>query len=639
MKTLRGLLANTGLYTCAALAAALALLFGVNVLGDRALRNARVDLTENGLYTLSDGSRELLRSLAEPVTLRLFLSRSLATRLPGINAYASRVEELLEEFRRESNGGVRLEVIDPEPFSEAEDQALAYGLEGVPLGDAEGVFYFGLAASGPADEEEIIPFFSGARENFLEYDLSRLIFQVSAARETRVGLLTTLPMDGSGPEVQFTGGGRPWVILEQIEQFFQVESIAPDAARIPDGIDVLMVVHPSNLEPPALYAIDQFVLGGGKAMIFVDPYAEGDRATLFGGGALPAGHAFDDLLRAWGLRLRPGAVAADINLASRVQAQVQGRNVVVDYPVWMTVTPGQFDREDAITAELGDVLMATAGVLESVEASGLVVSPLATTTDSATTVDPALLGPAGDPVALLRNYRADGERLMLAARVSGAAQSAYAGRPARAGSGAEPPDRDAEGPDSHAHRAQSSGPVHVIVVADTDLLRDRFWVGTQRILGSTLWIPTAANATLVINALENLAGGPSLIGIRSRGSHARPFTLLEDVRRAAEIEFRQKEQELLNELDAAEARLAELQRREANGEGLILSDEQARELERFRQRKVHIRKELREVRRSLREDLEGIQSWVKFVNIGLMPLLVGCGGLLFGMRRMAARSR
>ncbi len=644
------------LMTTSGLVLGLVLLIGVNLLSTTAITPARVDLTENQLYTLSDGSRSLLRSLDEPVTLRLFLSRELLTRLPGIVTYAQRVEELLEQFDRVGGEKLRFETVDPEPFSEQEDRAVALGLEGVPLGDGESLFYFGLVASGPTDVEEVIAFFSIAREEFLEYDLARLVYQVAHPEPPVVGILSSLPMRG-GPGGAMMGGmgamSPPWAMLGQVEQFFEVRHLAVDVDRIADDIGVLMVVGPGRLPPASLYAVDQFVLSGGRVVVFADPHAESDPASTMPGMAAAGGYAFDALFDAWGLALRPGAVAADMNLAHRVRTRSNERNVVIDYPVWLNLRPELYDDTDVITADLGDALMASAGVLDVMEREGVTVTPLIRTTEAAAVIDPSRLGPGADLAELVRNYEPGGERLMLAARVSGRFSTAFpAGRPASATTASSGDDaagdavagvgtNDADAPvaDTPPHRSESAAPAEIVVFADTDMLRDHFWVTTQNLLGTQLQIPTSANNSLVVNALQNLAGDENLISIRSRGGHTRPFTLLDDVRRQAERRYLQKEQELLDELDRTEQRLTELQASRTQDQGTILTPDQEAEIERFREQKVRIRTELREVQRNLREDIERIHSWIKFVNIGLVPLFVGIGGILFAATRHARGRR
>ena len=634
------------LMTASGLILALVLLVGVNLLSTTAITSARVDLTENDLYTLSEGSRNLLQSLDEPVTLRLFLSRDMLTRLPGIATYAQRVEELLEQFDRVGGDNLRLEVVDPEPFSEQEDRVVAHGLEGVPLADGEALFYFGLVASGPAGGEETMPFFSMAREDFLEYDLSRLVYQVAHPDPPVVGILSSLPMRG-GPGAAMMGGmggmSGPWAMLGQVEQFFEVRHIEADAPAIPADVGVLMVVGPDRLPPASLYAVDQFVLAGGRVVVFADPHADSDPASMTPGMATAGGYAFDGLFDAWGIRLRPGAVAADMNLAHRVRTRSNERNVIIDYPVWLNLRPELYDDTDVVTADLGDALMATAGVLDVVDRDGVTVTPLIVTTEAASVIDPARLGPGADLADLVRDYAPGGERLMLAARISGRFSTAYPdGRPVDAAAGSKDADDaivEGDASDVPAHRSQSAKPTDILVFADTDMLRDRFWVTTQNLLGTPLQIPTSANNTLVVNALQNLAGDENLISIRSRGGHSRPFTLLEDVRRQAERQYLQKEHELLDELDRTEQRLTELQTSRTQDQGMILTPDQEAEIERFREQKVRIRTELRAVQRNLREDIERIHSWIKFVNIGLVPLFVAIGGALFAASRHARGRR
>jgi ABC-type uncharacterized transport system involved in gliding motility auxiliary subunit len=644
-----------GLFTAAALVLGAILLVAVNLLSATLFTSSRIDLTEHRLYTLSEGTRNVLRSLEEPVTLRLFLSRDLATRLPGISTYASRVEDLLREFDRIADENLTLELIDPLPFSEEEDLALAYGLEGIPLDTAEGLFYFGLVASGPTGEQEVIPFLSMAREQYLEYDLARLVHQVAEPDPPVVGLLSALPIHGMVPGGAGLMGGmsqpssRPWIILDQIEQFFTVRQLPLDSQRIPDDIDVLMLVDPDSMEPEVLYAVDQYMLSGGRAVVFVDGYREGAQTGL--PGIAPGDQTFAPILRQWGLQLRPDAVAADINLASRVRTLVNERNVIIDYPVWLNLLPQLYDDSDIVTSELGDVVMASPGVLDVLGDNDLEITPLISTTDSATTVDPARLGPGSDLTALVRDYQGGGEALMLVARVSGNFASAFPNRPPTTGAADDPASEsrningdpaaattDDSSDDKTAHLSQSTASGSVIVFSDTDMLRDEFWVTTQQLLGSEILIPTSANNTLVINALENLSGDDNLISIRSRAGHSRPFTLLDEVRREAELGALQKEQELLDELERTEQRLAQRQQ-QANADGMILGAEQALEVDRFREQLIRIRSELRAVRRNLREDIDAIESWVKFVNIALVPICVGIGGMAFAFYRMHGRRR
>jgi ABC-type uncharacterized transport system involved in gliding motility auxiliary subunit len=303
-----------------------AVLFGAfNMISSASLRSARFDLTDHNLYTLSDGTNNVLSHLAEPITLRFYLSKKLATGLPGIKGYATRVQEMLEEYAQVAGNQIVLQVMDPEPFSEEEDRAVAYGLQGIPLDNGSTQFYFGLAGTSSTDELEVIPFFQPEREEFLEYDLTKMIHTLANPKKKVLGLISSLPINGVGAmsPMQQRGGSQPWLIVTHIEQMFEIKKIDSTASRIPEEVSVLMVVHPKTLGDPTLYAIDQFVLHGGHAMIFVDPLAESDSGggnpmNPMGGGG-PRNSDLPKLFESWGLEMVKGKVLGDLPLAKKVQ--------------------------------------------------------------------------------------------------------------------------------------------------------------------------------------------------------------------------------------------------------------------------------------------------------------------------------
>ncbi len=629
------------------------LLLALNIVSGRALTGARLDLTEGRLFTLSDGTRQVLAELDEPVTLRFYLSRGLVTQLPGISSYANRVQELLEAYQRESGGNITLIHVDPQPFSDEEDRAVAYGLRGIPIDEEEATLYFGLVASGSTDQEQVIPFFSASRERFLEYDLTRLIYSISHPEQPTVGLLTSLPLMGPGPMAMLQGGGgQPWMVVEQMRQLFNVLPLDADLREVPENVDVLMLAHPKKLSEAARYAVDQFVMRGGRALVFVDPSAETDPGTGPGmmgmmGMAQFAGRASNpqDLLASWGLAMPAEEVVGDLSAAVRVRAQVEGRLVTIDYPLWMNLGEAALAKDDIVTGNLGVVTLASPGHLTPVADSGLTVTPLITAGEQAAVFTPEQAQSHSDPQVVLRAYQPAGRTFVLAARVTGKAKSAFPDGPPGAekkeagegggatGTGSEP----APGPGPHL--AESEGDINVVVVADADLLADQFWVQVQDIMGSRIAIPTSANGPLVINALDSLTGSSALIDIRSRGSFLRPFTVVNELRREAELKFREKEQQLITRLEQTEQRLQELESRKQGEDAPVLSDEQRQELISFRQERLDIRRELREVRRNLRENIERLETQVKFANVGLVPILIAVGGLLVGLARMQRRRR
>ena len=633
-------------YTTGGIVLAVAAFVALNVFANQALTRFRLDLTEQRLFTLSEGTRNIVRGINEPVTLRLYVSRSLANRLPSISGYVARVRDLLQEYEHAGDGKIILTVIDPEPFSEEEDRAVAYGLSGLPLLDGESTFYFGLVGTNTLDDQEVIPRFTPDREEFLEYDLTKMIHALGQAERPVIGLLTTLPLDGQTQQAMMTGRPpQPWLILERIEELYEVRRLSPvSLERVEDDVDLLMVVHPKGLSEAARYAIDQFVLGGGHALVFVDPNAEADMTpTVPGLPPIPGKSELDDLLGSWGLEVDTGLTVGDMQLGAEVQARLGDRVVTIHYPVWMNVPSPLINREDVVTAELGNLTFGSAGALVTVPDAGLTVSALAWTTPSgAGLIETELVGPMADLERMVREFRPDGTTYVLAARVGGKAGSAFPGGP-------PPPEAEAEGAQSVSESASqdaapsaepaadhiAEGEINVIVVGDTDLLQDQFWVQRQNLFGQSIPIPISANGSFVINALDNLTGSGDLIGIRSRGRFLRPFTVVNELRQDAELRFRETEKELMQQLEATEARLSEL--RTGDGDNIVLTEDQRNAIIEFTEERVRVRRELRDVRHSLRKDIETLESSLKFINIGLVPIVIGIGGLLAGLHRMRRR--
>ena len=644
------------LTTTTGIVLALVLLFAVNILATRTLGSARIDLTENRLFTLSEGTRNILASLDEPVILRFYLSQSELARVPGIGGYADRVRALLNEYERLSGGKVEVRVIDPEPFSEEEDRAVAYGMRGVPLGLDEGSFYFGLAGTNSVDDEEVIPFFATEREQFLEYDVTKLVHNLTNPQQKIVGLLSSLPVEGQGPQqMQAAFGGLnapPWMVVEQMRQLFEIRSLQPRLEAIPEDVDVLMLVHPLALPRETLYAIDQFVLRGGRVVAFVDPYSEAQQPDMAGGFMPPSASrrsGIDALLAAWGVTLGEDVIA-DLDLALKVRMEQGGRVTTFDYPVWMNVLPDTFDEGDIVTGNLGNLGFATPGYLEPAEGAATTFTPLVSTTPRAarfTTSQVAAV--TTDPRDLLDEYTPADGPFTLVARVSGKVRTAFPeGRPppestdeagGEEGNGTAGA-AEGDGTETEPKAEHLSEPVEdaqIILVADADMLADRFWVVVEEFLGTRLAVPSAANGSLVINAIDNLTGSGDLIAVRNRGTFTRPFTRVAALRQQAERAFRAKEQELIAQLEETERRLVELEESNQGNDNLILTDAQRDELLGFRQERVRIRRELREVRRQLHADIEALESWLKFANIGLVPILIGLGGLTAGLLKLRRR--
>ena len=655
-----GLLENRRNLSVLGVALGLVLLIAVNVLTSALFPAARLDLTQDRLYTLSDGTRQVLRQLDEPVTLRLFLSDRLLREVPAYGAYATRVRDLLREYVNAAGGKLKLETFDPQPFSDVEDRAVALGLQGVPVDQGGEQVYFGLAGSNTTDDEEVIAFFQPEREPFLEYDLTRLVYKLARPNKRVVGLISTLPMEGDMMMAQMQGGmPSAWAVLDQIRQFFTVRTLGTDVDAIPPDVDVLMLVHPTGLSDKVKFAIDQFVLKGGKALVFVDPYSE---TTAFRAqammmrGAPPSGASnptsdLEPLFAKWGIKMDSGSVVGDRRLARRVNAGGASRVQAADYLAWISVPADDTNRKDPVTGDMQRLNFATAGILEPVDGAKTRFEPLVTSSNQAMHLPVSKVNTMGTPdiLGILRSFKTEGKPLTIVARVSGPVETAYPDGPPQAAAEAKPADKPAAATPASAPAAAPApakpavvkqGDVNVIVVADTDMLDDRFWVQTQQFFGQKVAVPSANNADLVVNALDNLTGSNAMISLRSRGISDRPFTLVRAIQQDAESQFRAKEQELQDKVKDTEKKLADLRGsgKEAGGQP-ILTPEQAREIDRFRGQLIQTRGELRDVQRALRQDIDRLQSMIRFVNIGLIPLVVAVVAVVLGILRLRRRRR
>src|SRR5262245_16352955 len=627
------------------------ILLSVNLFAATAFRSVKADLTQQRLFTISEGTRSVLRNIDEPISLRLYFSKRLGEAAPAYARYFERVRSLLEQYRDISRGQLEVAVFDPEPFSDAEDRAVAAGLRGVRLNTEGETGYFGLTGNNSTDNDASIAFFSNDREPFVEYDVTKLIYTLANPKKRVVGLMTGLPLDGGMPPMAMMGmgGGRPQppqMVMEQIREFFEVKSINQDVKEIPADVDVLMIAQPDKLTPEAALAVDQFVLGGGKALVFVDPVAELGRMGPMGMGPGTPTSDFVKIMKAWGVDFDASKTAGDIASARRVQFGGGARPVVTEYVAWLTLDRTRIDENDVLSGGIERINLSTPGFLTKAEGAKTQVSPILTTSERAMQIPADKFAAMPDPVGLLRAYKPEGKPLMLAARITGEANTAFPDGIAQPAPDKAPEPASADGKASDAKPegntepkaeqkadaaqtlkpARTSGRINVVVVADTDLLSDQFWVDTREFLGQQVAIPNASNAALVVNALDNLSGSDALIGLRARGHDERPFTLVNERRRDAEQRYREKEQLLTTRLKDVQGQLAKLESAGDAG-ATILTESEKQTIEKFRSDMLATRRELREVKRALREDIDRLDGWVKFTNIALVPLLIGFGGV------------
>lgn len=580
-----------------------------NMVSGLALTNARLDLTEQKLYTISDGTRQILGELDEPINLYFFYSDKSAKDLVVLRNYARRVEEMLKAYAQAADGKIKLHIVDPEPFSEDEDKAAELGLQAVPAQQGGDAIYFGLAGTNSVDDHQVIPFFPLDQEEFLEYEVSRLVQSLAHPQRPVVGVLSGLPLNG-GFDMQTQQPSSPWMVMEEIRQLFQIESLKPDVDQIPDKVSVLLLVHPKNLPEQTQYAIDQFVLRGGKLLAFVDPWSEADHAMPMPGEMGGEGKSSDlpALFKAWGFEMLPGKVLGDGAYAMSV-SMGQGERPA-RHPAWLTLPRQALDPSDVATANLETLTVATAGILRPLEGAKTHFVPLIHSSEYAMPFDAQRFAMLRNPQELMGELNPSGDRYTVAARISGPAQSAF-------------PD----GIEGRKDGLKSADNINVIVVADTDMLSDRMWVQVQDFFGQRVPQPWADNSAFAINALDNLSGSEALISVRSRGRFTRPFTVVEDLQRQAEARFREQEQALKQRLSETEEKLASLQNQDP-AKALELTPEQQATLQQFMQEKLRIRKELREVNYQLNADIEKLGRTLKFINIALVPLVLTLGVLL-----------
>ncbi|MBX3382779.1 MAG: Gldg family protein [Phycisphaeraceae bacterium] len=618
------------------LIATLVVFIAVNMIAGFGLRGVRLDATRGGMYTLTQGSRNIAQSPAEPVKLTFYYTSRLAQGRPVVQTYAQRVRELLEEYARVSGGKIILTVIDPAPFSEAEDQAVAAGIVGVPLNQQGENLYFGLVGVNSADGREVIPFFDPQKERFLEYDLSRLIYSLANPKKKIVGLIAGLQIEGGFTIDPMTRQPRqtpPWYISTEIGGTFEIKNLGRDLSSVDPDVSVLMVLHPKDLPDTTLYAIDQFILGGGRALLFVDPYCENDRDPQQQPGMPPSAGAsnLDRLLHAWGVEVPPSRIAADLDNAISVSVGPRNRPETVQHVAYMSLKSDNLSKEDPITGQLGVLNFATSGFIRGRALEGgpaAAITPLATTGDRAMEMSTDLMMLMNDPKTLLRSFIPGSAPLTVAARLSGAVRSAFPDGAPGPGDGLPP---------TAAHKAQSEGPINVILVADADFAADFMWVRVRDFLGTPFAQKVANNGDFIMTALDNLSGSTDLISVRARQEAARPFKRVEEMRRRAEQNLLAKSQELEREVEETRARINELQARKSAEEALIFTPEQEAEWQNMLKVFSDKRKELREVRAGLNADIERLGTLLKFINIGLIPILVSLGALALGWYRVSRR--
>jgi len=606
------------------IALAIALFLSINLYSILALNGARSDLTEEKLFTLTDSTRQVLADLDEPMLLRLYRSESLLAAAPQLNVYADRVNELLRTFSQLSNGLIRFEVVNPIPFSSEEDRAIQFQLRPFQLNAQGGNGYFGLVGTNTTDDIETIPFLAPEQEPFLEYELTGMVITLAQSRKKVVGVI-----DGIG--AMGRDDGPPWSLIRQMQQIYDVRTLVFDPEIIPPNADVLMVIHPFNLPTRSQYAIEQHILAGYPTIFFIDPLAENSPTDpnnptkyLFPVSTLPY------LFEQWGFEMPDDVVVGDRQMALRITGFGGPNQVVTDYLPWLRVQGEAFNPDEAITAGLQLMRLTSAGTLRPTGNDNITFTPLIQSTRDSNLIKTLDIRRRDNPNVLLEAFEASGVRQTLAARISGMAKTAFPDGP--------PPllrpdnvDADFREPDQLMESLQ---PINLIVVADVDMLADSHVISRQT--GQ----PASNNADFVINAVETLAGGGALIGLRGRGLSHRPFTTVAAIEDRARGKYLETERRLTAELEETQKQLAQLQGlNRADVQFQLLTQEEQETIIDFNRRMLTLRQQLREVRRALGEDIAKLEASLQFYNIVAIPLLVTIFGVGVAVWRRARLRR
>ena len=623
----------------------LILLLGVFIIS--ILPSLRIDLTEDRLYSLSDGTRNILSNLSQPIELMFFYSDSATEDVPQLRAYGNRVQELLREIVIASEGNLRLSVIDPGPFSEEEDLATQYGVRAVPVTQGGEGVYFGLVAAQDSDGvpealrvTETMPLIRPDQEEFLEYEFMKVITQVSNPDRTIIGLVTQLDIDG-GFDPMTGQGTQQWMIMDLVRQLYEVRRVDITSDFIEEDIDILMIVHPQGLSDRFLYAVDQHILRGGDALVFLDPNADSMVGRSPQGNLIPAGmnSELPGLLEAWGVEFDNSKVLTDNVLALRVMMG-QGQRPVPHLGM-LGVQSEFLTQDDIITNRLEPINLSSAGAINQSAEGSISFEPLIVSSSDAMLMDRSFVESVTDPTVLFDEFQSEDTSFVIAARISGVIETAFPnGQPAIEET-EEENDTDEEESEaseisltdtSNANQAveeielehlnTSLEPVNIVIFADSDILSDRLWVQVTQFFGQRIPQPFANNGDLIINAMDNLSGGADLSSIRSRGRYSRPFTRVLSLQREADDRLREEEGELSARVAETEASLADLNTdEEGNPIGEITPEIQA-EIDRFNAELIETRRRLREVRFQLTEDIEQLGSNLKAANTALVPILL-----------------
>lgn len=617
------------MFSLLALAAIVVVFFAVNMLASTALRSVSFDLTEDKLFTLPAGARNIARGVEEPIRVRVYFSRRLLADQPGAMALQRRVEDTLRQFVDASGGRIELEVIDPEPSSEEEDQAIAAGLTGRPVGAVGEKIYFGLVATNSTDGREVIPWLGAVEPRLLNYELARMVYVLNNPVKAKIGVISGLPIDGAEMDPMTGRPQRPWLIMNELRAQYDVQVFRAGVSEIPEDVGVLLVVFPKSFSVETWYAIDQFIMRGGRAVItldaqcqsYVPPEAMSNQMAMY---TADRSANLGPIGKAWKIDLAPQTVAGDQQNSIMVDAPGQDARQVT-YVVYLLLNADRLSDEDAVTTALQLVTVQAGGVIERGADSPLSMEVLASTGPESMRIAVEKVS-FPDPMALVREFVPSGEHLPVAVRVTGDAPSGFASGPPSANLPAD------------KHLASSTTPINVIILSDSDMLFDRAWAQEINLGGMTLgYQKFADNGALLLNAVENLSGNSDLMSIRASASYFRPFTRVDEMRKTAEKKFLTEDERQAQIIADAERKINEIQRARTDGNTANLTAEQKSEIDRARAELVGARKAKRQIQLESNREIRRLGTLLRVINIALVPAAVALFAVGLGVYRVSRR--
>jgi len=584
--------------------------FGVNIISSNLLKSFRFDMTSNNLFSLTEGTKNLISNLKEPIHLRLFMSSSIVELAPQLSNYANRVESILNAYENISNGKITLEIIDPKPFSDEEDRAVGMGVSAFGGSSSNDPMYFGLAATNSTTGQKNINVFSPDREPFLEYDITRLIAELAQTKKPLIAILDKL-----GLEANSRVGKPEQQVLAQMKTLFDVQFLEDSQTELPKNTKVLMLINPKYLSDNTMFMIDQWILNGGSTLIFLDPYAETEMGLNPGMPALNPRSDLKKIINAWGIEFDNKKSIADPKFALRTVRNIKGRQVEVSNYPWIQVGNEGMNQKEAVLAQLSSIVLTNAGsfIVKDKEIS---FEPLLTASQFAGMVDADKAGnPQEDPRKLLKDLKTSNEKIIISGWLRDNLNSAFP-----------------EGLKDKKGVTKSIKKSNVLLVGDADMLMDRNWLTKQNLVGQEIATAFANNGDFVLNVVENMIGGSVLSDLRGKGISWRPFLKIAELERKAEEKFLSKEQALAEKLGKMELKIQELTKNNKS-EKDVLSPETIKAIEGFKLEMMSTRAELRTVKFNLRSDVENLKSWIMFINIGLLPTLIAALALLIAIRK------